>query len=70
MKCIQITCEIPLPHPCGLKYKGIAFDGCHYYLTCPECCEIVKYNLHFCIVETIKTLKPYNYICFDPVRNC
>ncbi len=70
MDLIPISCELPLPHPCGSTYKGIAFDGCHYYLTCPGCCEIVKYDLHFCQVETIKTNKPYTCICFDLGRNC
>lgn len=70
MDLIKINCEIPLTHPCGLQYKGIAFDGCYYYLTCPDCCEIIKYDLNFCEVETIKTSKPYTCICFDLIRNC
>lgn len=70
MDLIQLNCETPLPHPCGSKYKGIAFDGCHYYLTCSNCCEIVKYDRHFCELETIKTLNHYSCICFDPKRNC
>ncbi|MEG0899766.1 MAG: hypothetical protein RSD67_04365 [Oscillospiraceae bacterium] len=70
MDLIQIICDTPLSHPCSLKYKGMAFDGCYYYLTCPDCCEIIKYDLNFCEVETIKTSKPYTCICFDLLRNC
>ncbi|MEG0545984.1 MAG: hypothetical protein RR552_02235 [Oscillospiraceae bacterium] len=65
MNSLQIFSKISLPTQCGSKYKGIAFDGCYYYFCNPQRCEIIKYNKSFCIVECIKTCRPYSAICYD-----
>ncbi|MEG2038388.1 MAG: hypothetical protein RRZ73_01540 [Oscillospiraceae bacterium] len=70
MNTVQVKCEHPVPNLCGIKYKGLAFDGCYFYLTCPDLCTIVKYDKHFCEDETVKTQKAYTSICFDQKHKC
>ncbi|MEG1497172.1 MAG: hypothetical protein RR385_07315 [Clostridiales bacterium] len=70
MKPLHIQCQNTIPSQCGLKYKGMAFDGCYFYLTCPEQCKIVKYNKCFCEENARSTEKPYTSICYDPKENC
>lgn len=62
--------EKSIPNRCGLLYKGMAFDGCYFYFTCPELCEIVKYTENLCEVECIKVIRPYTCICYDSCNNC
>ncbi|MEG1426901.1 MAG: hypothetical protein RSC76_04355 [Oscillospiraceae bacterium] len=68
MKDLIINKELPLPNHC--RYKGFAFDGCHYYFTCPGQCEIRRYSSDFCKIDCEKVQRAYTAICFDPIRNC
>ncbi|MEG2440040.1 MAG: hypothetical protein RSB37_00890 [Acetivibrio sp.] len=52
------------------KYNGIAFDGCYFYFTCTNICEIIKYDICFCEVGCYKTKRVYNSICYDNKENC
>lgn len=70
MELLQVLCKTALPSPCNPPYRGIAFDGCCFYLTCPDLCQIVKCDSCFCEVEYFETLKPYTCICYDLKENC
>ena len=66
----SIQSEIPLQLPCTKKYKGLASDGCRYYLTVQgECCIIVLDHC-FCLIDKVKTCRPYSAISYDPERQC
>lgn len=65
MELLRVSNKTALPTHCYSTYKGIAFDGCYYYLTCPEKGLIVKYNKNFCEVERFKTCKPYHCISYN-----
>ncbi len=52
----------------GLKYRGIAFDGCHFYLT--ERNNIHVYDLSMRKVKHIQTCGCYTSICHDPTLDC
>lgn len=70
METLQVFCKTALANQCSSKYIGMAFDGCYFYLTCPDLCKIVKYDICFCEVECFNTIKPYNCICYDSRENC
>lgn len=70
MNLLSITCEKPISSVCGLRYKDIAFDGCYFYLTCPQLCQIIKYDLCFHEVKCFKNTRAYTCICYDPMQNC
>lgn len=70
MNSLQIKNIIPMPTKYGCKYKGIAFDGCYFYITCPNQCKIIKYDLCFCEIECYEVQKTYTCICYDPKEKC
>lgn len=70
MNPLQIKCEKPLPSKHGCKYEGMAFDGCHFYLTCPTLCEIKKYDKNFSETDVFQTKNPYTCICYDQKEHC
>lgn len=70
MNSLQLSCEKSIPQKCNAEYKGIAFDCNYFYITCPDLCEIIKYDKCFCEMECFKTEKPYNNICYDYRENC
>ena len=63
-----ICSEIPLPGFC--RYRGIAFDGCQYYLTFRCACKIAVLDCDFRLIELVKTRRIYTAICYDPKRDC
>ncbi|MEG2072751.1 MAG: hypothetical protein RRY47_06160 [Oscillospiraceae bacterium] len=70
MKELQIACERPMPNRCGCKFRGIAFDGCYFYLTNPSLCEIIRLDREFCETACFEVQRPYTSICFDLGREC
>lgn len=62
--------KITLPTQCCSTYKSIAFDGCFFYLTSPDLCQIVKFNKDFCEIGRIDVSKPYSCICYDSHERC
>ncbi|MEG1806233.1 MAG: hypothetical protein RR327_07570, partial [Clostridia bacterium] len=62
--------EIPIPNKRNYRFKGIAFDGCHFFLTCPTTCEIIKFDKCFNEVSCCKTTRPYSCICYDYIEHC
>ena len=58
----------PLPGFC--RYRGIAFDGCQYYLTFRCACKIAVLDCDFRLIELVKTRRIYTAICYDPKRDC
>ncbi|MGB8452213.1 MAG: hypothetical protein WCD89_07755 [Anaerocolumna sp.] len=61
---------LPFPTDCYMLYKGIAFDGCFFYLTMPKNCRIYKFDPDFRQEGIIETNKPYSCICYDNTENC
>jgi len=60
--------EITLPTDCCKPYCGIAFDGCHFYLTMPRDCSICKFDKDFKPLDCIKTDRPYRSISYDSIE--
>lgn len=58
------------PVSCCSNYKGIAFDGCYFYFTNPECCEVHKYDCCFQNMECISVCRGYTSLCFDRFCTC
>jgi len=61
---------IALPTDCYKRYRGIAFDGCAYYLTMPQECKIYKFNRDFAPIECVDVCKPFSGICYDHTEGC
>jgi hypothetical protein len=51
-------------------YRGMAFDGCRFYLTQPQHCRIQTFNACFQGQETILTCRPYACLCYDRAEHC
>lgn len=62
--------QCPLPVPGAGPYRGLAFDGCRYYLTALCACRISVLTCDFCPETEIQTCRPYSAICYDPKRGC
>ncbi|WP_202621542.1 hypothetical protein [Anaerocolumna sedimenticola] len=60
----------PLPTDSYMLYKGIAFDGCYFYLTMPQNLSISKFDMSLRQVDIIKLNKQYSCICYDNIENC
>ena len=54
----------------GNLYKGITFDGCFFYITCPKTRRIYKFNKQFVKVDCFKTTMAYSRICYDIYDEC
>lgn len=52
----------------GHSYKGIAFDGCHFYLTSQNI--ICVYDFCMRKIKDIKTCRCFTSICYDSSKNC
>lgn len=50
------------------RYRAIAFDGNHFYLTLPQNQEIHVFDCCGQRVGCVKTCRRYDYLCFDPCR--
>ena len=51
-------------------YRGMAFDGCRFYLTQPQHCRIQTFNACFQRQEAILTCRPYACLCYDRTEHC
>lgn len=60
----------PFPTDCYMLYRGIAFDGCFFYLTMPKNHSICKFNTDFEQIGLFEVNKPYSCICYDNTENC
>ncbi|WP_242860592.1 hypothetical protein [Clostridium sp. KNHs205] len=66
-----VPCAVhSLPTDCCMSYKGMAFEGCFFYLTMPKSCTIQKLNKDFTPVGCVKVCRPYSTICYDSTENC
>lgn len=70
MKSLQICSFQPVHCDCCSNYKGIGFDGNHFYFTNPDNCEIHKYDMCFQKIQCIPVCREYTSICFDSFCNC
>lgn len=61
---------LPLSTDGYLLYKGIAFDGCFFYLTMPKTHHIYRFNEDFELSATFEVNRPYNCICYDNTEHC
>lgn len=67
---IKIQSEIPLAGTCPVRYRGIAFDGCHFFLTEQCLPEITQLDPCFHAVEHFPTCRCYTCLCYDPCACC
>lgn len=70
MNIIQFCGCCPLACACRSVYRGIAFDACRFYLTCPDRSQICQYDKCFKFKECTAVCRPYGPICFDPACGC
>ncbi|MEG0692420.1 MAG: hypothetical protein RR444_04995 [Oscillospiraceae bacterium] len=70
MHTFRINSEIPVPTNCLMQYRGIAFDGTHFYLTRPDSCQVLKFNEQFHQVGCYDVGRKYTSICYDSQDNC
>ena len=52
------------------KIKYFAFDGCYYYFTVCNKCQILKYNLKLNFKKCFDVYREYKNICYDFKENC
>lgn len=62
--------QIPLPSLCGERYQGIAYDGCHFYLTVRCECLIVQLSPCFEREQCFETRRAYCALCYDLDEHC
>lgn len=70
MTTLQINSVSPIDGVCNNIYEGIAFDGCDFYLTAPNCREIHRFDTCFCRKECISTCRGYSSITYDHELKC
>ncbi len=51
-------------------FRGIAFDGCWFYLTVMDENKIIKCNMDFEEIDCFITCRCYTYICYDFNEDC
>lgn len=66
----ELKSQTPLPSLCGERYRGIAYDGCHFYLTVRCVCLIIQINSCFEQEKCFETRRVYSSICYDPDEHC
>lgn len=62
--------KTPLPSLYGERYRGIAYDGCHFYLTVRCECAIVQLSPCFEREQCFETRREYGAFCYDPEECC
>ncbi len=70
MDVLEPFAVFPIPTEGCLLYKGIAFDGCCFYLTMPKSCRIYQFNTDYEQIKIINVNKPYSCICYDNSLDC
>lgn len=50
--------------------SGAAFDGCHYYFTCPSERVVIQTNCALSIECRIETARGYECLCYDSSEHC
>lgn len=66
----RIESEKPLSSECPTRYKGMAYDGCRFYLTINCECRVVQFDSCFHEEKSFDTCRCYRCICYDPKENC
>jgi len=64
--CPSAVIELPLCH----SFRGIAFDGCFFYLTAPLECAVYKFTLEFIDAGSVTVGRPFTAICYDTTDKC
>lgn len=67
---LKIRSRTPLPGGEEAQYRGIAFDGCSFFLTHKCRPKIYKLDTAMKIESCIDTNRTYTCLCFDPTENC
>jgi len=62
--------ETPLPSLCSEQYGGLAYDGCHFYLTVRCECLVLQLSPCFEREQCFKTRRTYCAICYDFDKHC
>jgi len=70
MEMLEAYKIISLNTNCCDKFSGITFDGCFFYLTMPQECNIYKFDQNFNQIDYFNTNRSYVGICFDHTENC
>lgn len=67
---LTIVSETPLTSKSFTLYKGLAYDGCWFYLTVHDQCQIIKCDDEFHKKQCFETCRSYTYICYDTSDKC
>ena len=67
---LTIVSEKPLTSKSFTLYKGLAYDGCWFYLTVHDQCQIIKFDDEFHKKQCFETCRSYTYICYDTNDKC
>jgi hypothetical protein len=70
MDTIRLCDIVALPSDNCKNFRGIAFDGCYFYLTKPQDCSICIFKRDLTLVSCVQTDKPYTCICYDITEDC
>lgn len=66
----RIKSEKPLSSKCQTRYKGLAYDGCWFYLTVYCECRVVRFDSCFHEEKSFDTCRCYRCICYDLKEKC
>lgn len=66
----QILSEIPLPGHCSTRYRGLAYDGCWFYLTRDCAREVEQTDRCGQLLDSFETCRCYSCLCYDPRECC
>ena len=70
MDVLEPFAVFPIPTEGCLLYKGIAFDGCCFYLTMPKSCRIYQFNTDYEQTNIFDVNRHYSCICYDNSQDC
>lgn len=67
---IKIQSKIPLAGTCPVWYRGIASDGCWFYLIKQGECQVIRLDRCFQEVGCFLVCRCYACLCYDPCECC
>lgn len=66
----RIESEKSLPAKCLTRYKGLAYDGCWFYLTVSCECKVIRFDSCFHDEKSFDTCRSYSCIGYDFKEKC
>ena len=66
----KLISQRSLPCACSPSYRGLAWDGCRFYLTIAGQRAVQPLDARLLPGERIETCRPYSALCFDSKERC